>query len=270
MQWNPGHYEQFKAHRERPGRDLLAGIPAITPSTIIDLGCGTGYLTRALAARFPDALTIGLDSDAAMLAKAASVASNVRWCCGNIGSWQADAPVDLIFSNAALHWLPDHRDLFARMAGMLAPGGVLAVQMPNNFQAPSHRLLMELAGQGDWADALAGALDHGTVLDPAEYWQALSGIGASVDIWQTEYLQVLTGDDPVLGFVSGTALLPVLARLPVDQADRFRTRYAEGLRQAYPRQPDGSTLFPFRRLFILARIADTGNQGRDNSLGQVT
>ncbi len=254
MQWNPGQYERFRGPRERPGQDLLAGIPPLPPARIVDLGCGTGYLTRQLAARFPDAATVGLDSDAAMLAKAARDASGVTWELGDIGQWRPDGHPDLIFSNAALHWLPDHTTLFPRLAGYLAPGGVLAVQMPRNFDAPSHRLLLETAAAGPWAATLTGALDHRTVLSPADYWRVLHPVASHVDIWETDYLHALEGDDPVLEWVSGTALLPVTSRLPADQAADFRADYGARLRAAYRPESDGCTLFPFRRLFIVARI----------------
>lgn len=254
MAWNPDLYERYRALRERPGRDLLSALPDIMPGGITDLGCGTGYLTRQLAERFQAATVTGLDSDAAMLAKAAGAASRVFWQQGDIGQWQPDAPPDLIFSNAALHWLPDHAGLFARLAGFLAPGGVLAVQMPDNFAAPSHRLLAGLAGREPWREDLAGALDHGTVLTADAYWRILRAHCRSIDIWHSDYLQVLEGEDPVLEWVSATALLPVTSRLPPDQAADFRAAYGAALRDAYPMEADGSTLFPFRRIFILARI----------------
>ncbi|MBJ7416013.1 MAG: methyltransferase domain-containing protein [Niveispirillum sp.] len=254
MAWNPDLYERYRALRERPGQDLLSALPDIMPGIITDLGCGTGYLTRQLADRFAAATVTGLDSDAAMLAKAAGAASRVFWRQCDIGEWQPDAPSDLIFSNAALHWLPDHAGLFARLAGFLASGGVLAVQMPDNFAAPSHRLLAGLAAREPWRDTLAGALDHGTVLRPDEYWRVLRPHCHSIDIWHSEYLQVLEGDDPVLEWVSATALLPVTSRLSPDQAAAFRAAYGAALRDAYPVEADGSTLFPFRRIFILARI----------------
>ncbi len=254
MGWNPDLYERYRALRERPGRDLMAAIPAIPVRTAIDLGCGTGYLTRQLADRFPEATVTGLDSDPAMLGKAAATPSRIAWQHGDIGSWRPDAPPDLVFSNAALQWLPDHPALFTRLAGHLAPGGVLAVQMPDNFAAPSHLLLRELAAREPWHAMLAGALDHGRVLPPADYWRVLRPHAGSIDIWHTDYVQVLEGEDPVLEWVSATALLPVTARLPAEQADAFRAAYGDALRRAYPPEADGSTLFPFRRIFILARI----------------
>lgn len=254
MEWNPGLYERYRVLRERPGRDLLSAIPTIPARSAIDLGCGTGYLSRQLAERFADAAVTGLDSDAAMLAKAAATPSRVQWQKADIGDWRPVTPVDLIFSNAALHWLPDHRTLFTRLAGQVAPDGVLAVQMPDNFAAPSHLMLKELAQQAPWRDALSGALDHGVVLSAADYWRILRPHCRTIDIWYSDYLQVLEGDDPVLDWVSGTVLLPVIAHLPQVRAAEFTEAYRAALRMAYPRETDGSTLFPFRRIFILARI----------------
>lgn len=254
MQWNPTQYERFRGPRERPGRDLLAALPPMRPATVTDLGCGTGYLTRQLADRFPDAVVTGLDSDPAMLARAAVVASRVRWRQRNIAAWVPDGPQDMVFSNAALQWLPRHDILFPRLVGHLAGGGVLAVQMPDNFGAPSHLLLRETVADGPWAPALRAALDPPAVLSPADYWRLLRPHCGSVDIWSSEYLHVLEGADPVLEWTAGTALLPVTARLPADQAAAFRDAYANRLRLAYPAEGDGRTLFPFRRLFIVARI----------------
>lgn len=254
MQWNPDLYERYRALRERPGRDLLAALPAVAARSVIDLGCGTGYLTRQLAELFPDAAVTGLDGDPAMLAKAGREASDIHWQRDDIAAWRPDMPPDLIFSNAALQWLPDHEALFARLVRQLARGGVLAVQMPDNFAAPSHRLLLDLAGRQPWAPNLTGALHHGSVLDAADYWRVLRPHCTRVDIWHTDYLQALEGDDPVLEWVSATALLPVMARLSGALAADFRAAYGAALREAYPREADGSTLFPFRRIFILARI----------------
>jgi len=253
MAWNPAQYERFRTARERPGQDLLAAIPPLDPGQIVDLGCGTGYLTRQLGQNFPRARVTGVDNDRAMLAKAAAEPSGVTWELGDAAQWRPGRPVDLIFSNAALQWLPDHHALFPHLAGALAADGVLAIQMPRNFNAPSHRLLQELATEGPWADTLKGALHHDTVLAPDAYYRLLRPHCRQLDIWETEYLHILPGPDPVLEWVKGTTLLPVMARLDEDMAATFRDLYAERLRTAYPPERDDHTLFPFRRLFIVAR-----------------
>lgn len=253
MGWNPDQYELFRAARERPGQDLIRALPPLAPERIVDLGCGTGYLTRQLADNYPHARVVGVDNDRAMLAKAAHEASGVVWELGDAAQWRPERPMDLIFSNAALHWLPRHGALFGHLAGALAADGVLAIQMPRNFDAPSHRLLRELAGEPEWMEALHGALDHDNVLTPDAYWRVLRPYCRTVEIWETEYLHALPGPDPVLEWVKGTTLLPVMLRLDEDAAVRFRDAYAQSLRHAYPAETDGTTLFPFRRLFIIAQ-----------------
>lgn len=252
MAWDPQQYELFRAARERPGLDLLAAIPPLEPEAITDLGCGTGHLTRLLAQNYPRARVTGVDSDKAMLARAAQEPSGIVWELGDAAQWRPAKPVDLIFSNAALHWLGDHHALFPHLAQSLARDGVLAVQMPRNFQAPSHAILAELAASPRWADALDGALSHDIVRGPAEYWRLLRPHCRHIDIWETEYLHELAGPDPVLEWVKGTALLPVMERLDEEQAAAFRDDYAARLRQAYPPEVGGNSLFPFRRLFIVA------------------
>ncbi|MQP64432.1 methyltransferase domain-containing protein [Niveispirillum sp. SYP-B3756] len=252
MAWNPAQYELFRAARERPGLDLLAAIPPLEPDQIVDLGCGTGYLTRLLGQNYPRARVTGVDNDRVMLAKAAAEPSGITWELGDAAQWRPGRPVDLIFSNAALHWLPDHHALFPQLARALAADGVLAIQMPRNFNAPSHRILQELASDGPWAEALKGALHHETVQAADAYYRLLRPHCRQIDIWETEYLHVLPGTDPVLEWVKGTTLLPVMARLDEDMAATFRDLYAERLRAAYPTERDGNSLFPFRRLFIVA------------------
>lgn len=253
MAWDPGQYELFQAARLRPGHDLIAALPPIRPDLIVDLGCGTGGLTRTLSDRWPAAAVIGVDNSPSMLAKAAQTASRVRWEPGDIASWAPPGRADLIFSNAALHWLSDHDRLFPALMDMLRPGGALAVQMPRNFGAPSHRILAEVAASGPWADVLAGVLRSDPVRDPAWYWRTLSPVATHVEVWETEYTHVLDGNDPVLEWTKGTALLPVLEALDTEAHPDFIAEYASRLRRAYPAEPDGRTLFPFRRLFLVAR-----------------
>jgi len=254
MAWDPQTYELFQAARLRPGHDLIAALPTLHPDRIVDLGCGTGRLTRMLADRWPAAQVVGLDSSAPMLAEAARTTSRVAWELGDVGRWSPARPVDLLFSNAALHWLPDHERLFPRLTEAVARGGALAVQMPRNFDAPSHALLRETVADGPWTAKLAGALVHEHVRTPDEYWRLLSPLCTSVEVWETRYLHVLDGPDPVLKWVGGTALLPITSVLDGTEKQDFLDAYAARLRAAYPAEPDGRTLFPFRRLFIVARL----------------
>jgi len=256
MAWNPRQYERFQAARLRPGLDLMAALPSLQPERVVDLGCGTGVLTRRLADLHPMAQVIGLDSSTAMLARAAREPSRVTWEAGDIARWHPPGPVDLIFSNAALHWLPGHDGLFARLIGALTPGGVLAVQMPRNFASPSHRLLRETAAEGVWAARLNGIFREEPVHPPEWYWRCLAPLCGHVEIWETDYLHALDGPDPVLEWVKGTALLPVMEALRGAELDGFLAAYAARLRDAYPPEPSGITLFPFRRLFVIAQARD--------------
>lgn len=252
MSWNPDQYLKFAAPRLQPAVDLLARVPCIAPRVVYDLGCGAGNVTQLLAARWPQAGITGVDDSAEMLAKAKAAVPGVTWVQQSLASWRAPAPADLIYSNAALHWLPDHQRLFPSLAGQLAPGGVLAVQMPRNFGAPSHTLIAETVRHGPWRGVLEPLLAPSPVSEPAFYYGVLSGQVARLDIWETEYLQVLSGPDPVKEWTKGTWLKQFLDALPPPQRGAFEDDYAARLREAYPARPDGCTLFPFRRLFLLA------------------
>lgn len=251
--WSAEQYLKFSVPRLRPGLELLARVPLEAPARVLDLGCGTGDLTRAIAERYPKAHVTGLDSSGDMLAKARQTESAIEWIEADLSAWQPRDPVDLVYANAVLHWVPDHPAAFAHLAALLQPAGALAVQMPQNFAAPSHALLREVASAPPWKDKLVGATLRDPVADPPVYYGLLADLGFStIDIWETEYLQVLRGADAVLEWVKGTTLTPVLAALdPAEGAD-FLAAYGARLRAAYPTRSDGSTLYPFRRLFLVA------------------
>ena len=255
--WDPGTYLRFAGERGRPFADLTARIGADAPGVVVDLGCGDGSATATLAARWPGARVAGVDSSPEMLAAADAhaVPGRLSFTAGDVRDWRPDGPVDVLLSNAVLHWVPGHAELLTRWAAGLAPGGWLAVQVPGNQAAPSHALLAALVREPRWAGRLApGAdvvLDPAAVLHPAGYLEVLAAAGLVVDAWETTYLHVLTGDDPVLRWVSGTALRPVLAGLPDDDAAALTEEYAAALRTAYPPRPDGTTVFPFRRVFAV-------------------
>lgn len=253
MPWDPAVYTRFAAPRLRPALDLISRIDAEAPELVVDLGCGTGNITRLLAGRWPAARVLGVDSSPEMLAEAASEGFGIRWLLGNAGSFHPGRPVDVLFSNAALHWLDDHGSLFARLMGMVAPGGVLAVQMPRNHGAASHTCMTAAAEAGPWRDALAPVLRPSPVAEPSFYYETLAPLSASLDIWETEYLQVLEGDNPVVQWTMGTALRPLLDALDEPWRSEFLADYARRIAAAYPPAADGRTLFPFRRLFMVAR-----------------
>jgi trans-aconitate 2-methyltransferase len=253
MSWNPTQYLKFSQPRLRPAMDLLARIASDEPGRVYDLGCGAGNVTAALVERWPRAKIIGVDDSAAMLEQAAKALPQVQWVRHGLAGWQADAPADVIYSNAALHWLPNHQQLFPALVAGLSPGGFLAVQMPRNFSAPSHTLIDATAQAGPWRAKLEPLLGAAPVREPQFYYSLLAPFAQQLDIWETEYLQVLSGDDPVKEWTKGTWLMPFLDRLDGDERVAFETDYAQRLRAAYPPLADGSTLFPFRRLFIVLR-----------------
>jgi trans-aconitate 2-methyltransferase len=253
MSWNPQQYLKFEQPRLRPAFDLLNAVSLEHPTSICDLGCGTGSMTQVLAQRWPQARVCGIDSSASMLAKARAAAPQIDRVEGDLARWSPTEPPDLIYSNAALHWLEDHGRLFPRLMSLLRAEGVLAVQMPANFTAPSHTAMADAAQDGPWRIVLAPLLKPNPVATPATYYDLLEPHAASVDIWETVYVQVLTGADPVKEWTKGTWLGPLLAALEPGQREAFEANYAARVRAAYPMRPDGRTLFPFRRLFIVAK-----------------
>lgn len=250
--WDPRQYLRFAGHRLRPAIDLLNQVDLPGPETVVDLGCGAGNVTVLLRDRWPEAAITGVDGSADMLAKARETAPAIDWVEADMAEWTPDAPVDLIYSNAALHWLGCHDALFPRLIDSLALGGVLAVQMPRNFGAPSHTSMADAARAGPWRATLEPLLKPSPVAEPAFYYDVFAPHVAALDIWESEYLQVLEGDDPVAEWTKGTWLRPLLDAL--DEPDRagFEAEYRARVRQAYPRRADGKTLFPFRRLFLVA------------------
>lgn len=251
MSWNPDQYLKFAQPRLRPALDLLGRIRLERPQRIYDLGCGAGNVTRLLLERWPDAEVVGVDDSAEMLAKAAADAPRIRWVRQSLDAWTPDAPADLIFSNAALHWLPDHERLLPRLVDALAPGGVLAVQMPRNFFAPSHTLIYETVRAGQWRDELEPLIAPPPVAEPQFYLSLLESQARALDIWETEYLHVLEGADAVKEWTKGTWLKRFLDALEEPARSAFEAEYARRLRAAYPRLSNGKTPFPFRRLFIV-------------------
>jgi trans-aconitate 2-methyltransferase len=249
--WDPAAYLRYAGERSRPFAELLARVDARSPGSVVDMGCGEGTATASLAVRWPSARVTGVDSSPEMLAAAAG-SPRVTFALGDLRTWRPPGPVDVVVSNAALHWVPGHAEVLARWAAWLAPAGWLAVQVPGNFRAPTHALLAELCRAPRWADRLADAGPRpDAVLEPAGYLDVLSAAGLAADVWETTYLHVLTGPDPVLAWVRGTVLRPVLARLGEDEAAAFTAEYAAALRTAYPVRADGTTVLPFRRIFAV-------------------
>jgi trans-aconitate 2-methyltransferase len=253
MSWNPDQYLKFAGPRFRPAQDLLARIDADAPATVYDLGCGTGHITQMLAQRWPHARITGVDDSADMLSKARAESACIQWQQQSIADWSPNEPADIVYSNAALHWLGSHETLFPRIMQQLAKGGTLAVQMPRNFNARSHTLIEETVRSGPWAQQLTGLIRSSPVQEPDFYYDILAECASHIDIWETQYLQALTGTNPVKEWTKGTWLKPFLDALDEPERQAFENDYAQRVAQVYPTRPDGITLFPFRRLFIIAR-----------------
>jgi len=264
MAWNPQQYLKFAGERQRPGFDLLAQIDDLPPGPIVELGCGTGPHAHAIAARWPDRPLQAIDNSSAMLTEAAKTQSAIQWVEADIAQWRAPAKAALIYSNATLHWLGRHEDLFPRLLSELVPGGVLAVQMPRNFDNPSQTLLRDTASAGQWAAQLAPMFDPNCptpsllrpdpVGTPEFYYDLLSPFATGgIDLWETEYVHQLKGEDAVFEWMRGTTLRPVIDALDPPSREAFLAAYAAALRAAFPRRADGKTLLLFRRLFLVAR-----------------
>jgi trans-aconitate 2-methyltransferase len=256
--WDPAQYLSFADERSRPFFDLAGRIAATSPGSVVDLGCGPGQLTASLASRWPDADVLGIDSSVEMIAAAQRIGDTgtqgrgtLSFRVDDVCDWKPDAPVDVIISNAVLQWVPSHLELLPRWAGWLADGGWLAFQLPGNFDQPSHAILRELAGSDRWRMALAGVELNRQSGDPGIYVDLLARLGLAVDAWETTYLHVLAGPDPVTDWYKGTGLRPVLAALDPAQVADFVSQYGERVRAAYPAAPYG-TVLPFRRVFVVA------------------
>jgi trans-aconitate 2-methyltransferase len=266
--WDPQQYLRYESERERPFAELLARIGHPDPRQIVDLGCGPGTATVHLLERWPDAHVIGVDSSPEMIAHARPLEApgRLEFRQADLRQWEPERPVDVLVSNATLQWVPDHDALFPRFLGSLSPGGVFAFQVPANFWAPSHTLLYELAQSDRWGARLKQLVRPNPVLEPAGYLSALLANGAQADVWETTYHHILHGPDAVLEWVRGSALRPFLTALSgpgmaADDAAEFLSAYAAVLRAAYPRQTDGRTILPFRRIFGVGTLPAPASTG---------
>lgn len=250
--WDPDRYLRFADERSRPFFDLVGQVSAADPGHVVDLGCGPGQLTASLATRWPSAVVVGVDSSADMIRAAqAQVADRLRFIQADIASWLPEQPVDVIVSNATLQWVPNHRALFPTLLDRLSDVGWLAFQVPGNFDAPSHVLLHELCADSRFV-AATRHLERPSAFGAQTYLSDLANLGCRVDAWETIYLHVLHGPDPVFDWISGTGARPVLQALDTDLRNEFEAEYRALLREAYPRS-DCGTVLPFRRVFVVAQ-----------------
>lgn len=249
--WDPRAYLAFSDQRERPVHDLLARVGATAPRRVVDLGCGAGNLTPLLSRRWPDAVVEATDSSPEMVAAARARGIDAR--LEDVRDWHPQPDTDVVLCNAVLHWVPEHVELVRKWLPALPASSWFAFQVPGNFAAPSHCLVRELAEEPEWRDVVGALPGPEVVLDPWEYAEVVADLGVAVDAWETTYVHGLSGVDPVLEWISGTALRPVRAVLDEESWQRFREELAVRLRKAYPQRSDGTTWFPFRRVFVVAR-----------------
>ena len=254
MSWSAKQYVAFEDERTRPARDLLAAIPVGEVRSAVDIGCGPGNSTELLVERFAGATVRGLDSSPNMIEAARKRLPQVQFDIADIDSWNDEGPFDLIFANAVLQWVPDHATLLPSLVNKLAAGGSLAIQMPDNLNEPSHRLMREVAAQGPWAAKLSGAAGQRTEMAGASgYYSILKACCTRVDVWRTTYHHPLAGGTSgVVEWFKGSGLRPFLD--PLDEAQRveYLKQYHAAIEQAYPALADGSVLLPFPRLFLVA------------------
>jgi trans-aconitate 2-methyltransferase len=251
--WDPDRYLTYADERGRPFVELVSRIGADHPAEVVDLGCGPGNLTGLLAHRWPDAHVVGLDSSPEMIEKARGLGQSVEYAVADLRDWQPERPVDVLVSNATLQWVPGHLELIASLVAAVAPGGWLAFQVPGNFAEPSHTIRDELAAEApyaEWTRDVATPSSH----DPDVYYDALAAAGCAVDAWETTYLHVLGGPDPVFTWVSGTGARPTLQALPDDLRRSYEAEFKRRLAAAYPVRSDGTVLLPFRRVFAVAQV----------------
>jgi trans-aconitate 2-methyltransferase len=254
LDWNPALYRRYEDERTRPAQELLARVPLTGAARVVDLGCGPGNSTELLVQRFSGAAVVGTDNSEAMLVSARERLPQARFELSDIARWQPELPPDLIYANASLQWVPDHEKLIPRLFAALAPGGVLAIQMPDNREEPTHRLMREVAAEAPWAQAIGDADKLRTMLLPIDgYYDLLAADAAQVDVWRTAYQHPMASAAAIVEWVRGTGLKPFVDRLPAELQASYLAAYERRVDAAYPPRADGKRLLAFPRMFIVAR-----------------
>ena len=254
MTWSAKQYTIFEDERTRPVRDLVSALPDIEARAVVDLGCGPGNSTEVLAARFPDAAILGLDSSPDMIEAARRRLPRAQFSVGRIEGWTDAGPFDVILANAVLHWIPNHRTLLPELVARLATGGALAIQMPDNLEVPAHRLMREVAAEGPWAEMLAASSAARTPIESANwYYEVLRAVSSGVEVWRTTYYHALAGGPAaIVEWFKGSGLRPFLDPLDAPSRGAYLELYTAAVARAYPTLTDGSVLLPFPRLFMAA------------------
>jgi trans-aconitate 2-methyltransferase len=254
LSWSAKQYVAFEDERTRPVRDLLAALPPIQAHSVIDLGCGPGNSTEALAACYPHATISGIDSSSDMIEAARRRLPHIGFAIADLQAWKDAGPFDVILANAVLQWVDNHESLLPRLVERLAPGGALAVQMPDNLDEPAHRLMREVAADGPWAAALgASSAARAPLPSAAWYYELLRPLCSKVDLWRTTYYHFLHGGaEAVVEWFKGSGLRPFLEPLNPAQRNQFLERYTAAIAMAYPKLSDGSVMLPFPRVFLTA------------------
>jgi trans-aconitate 2-methyltransferase len=251
--WQPELYLRFEDERTRPAMDLLARVPPARVTQAVDLGCGPGNSTELLAARWQAADVLGLDSSPAMIAAARQRLPALRFAEADVAAWTPDVPLDLVFANAVLQWVPDHAALLPRLFASLAPGGTLAIQMPDNLGEPSHAAMRDTAAEPDFAPLMGDVAKARTRLPSAgAYYDMLAADAASVDVWRTTYHHPMDDPAAIVDWLKATGLRPFLDALPEALRPDFLARYQARIDAAYPPRADGKRLLAFPRVFIVA------------------
>jgi trans-aconitate 2-methyltransferase len=253
LAWDVDLYLQFGNERTQPAVDLISRVTVSHPQRVIDLGCGPGNSTEMLRRRWPNATITGLDSSPEMIAEARKRYADQAWILADAGAWAASEPYDLVFSNAALHWIPNHDELVCHLLAQVAPGGALAFQIPNHIHSPLHQAILQIAAEPHWRQQMQTAKSALTIERPSFYFDALAQSAVKIDIWETDYYHILEDAPAIVHWIRSTGLRPFLEALDTeDQRQHFLKALTERVVDAYPPQKNGKVLFPFRRLFVVA------------------
>ncbi|MHB8762511.1 MAG: methyltransferase domain-containing protein [Coriobacteriia bacterium] len=251
--WNPDSYLRFEDHRTRPAFELVSHVRVDSPKTVIDLGCGPGNSTQVIRERWPGAMVLGLDSSPGMISAARESYPDHEWALGDIGAWSSEQTFDVVFSNAALQWVPDHARLIPRLFRQVAQGGALAFQIPSRIYCLAQQLIEEVADDEAWASRMQEARSAITIADPDVYYDLLAPLARAVDMWETVYYQVMDSPQAIVDWISSTGLRPYLDALDSeDERQHFVSLLTERVARSYRLASDGKVLFPFRRTSVIA------------------